>query len=110
VAIGLSSGFLEPLESTSIHMIQTAIIWLLSFFPGRRCDPALSARFNEDMDRLTFSIRDFIVAHYKVTQRDDTELWRHCQDMPVAESLTEKLHYLSNAARYSRARMTSSRR
>lgn len=93
IAIGLSSGFLEPLESTSIHLIQTAITWLLSFFPDRDHDEALADRFNADMDRATTAIRDFIVAHYKLTERDDTDFWRHCRDMPVPDSLAEKLHW-----------------
>ena len=91
IAIGLSSGFLEPLESTSIHLIQTAITWLLSFFPDRDHDAALADRFNADMDRSITAIRDFIVAHYKLTERDDTDFWRHCRDMPVPDSLAEKL-------------------
>jgi tryptophan halogenase len=91
VAIGLSSGFLEPLESTSIHLIQTAITWLLSFFPDRDCDVAISDRFNADMDSLVTGIRDFIVAHYKVTDRQDSSFWEYCQGMPVPDSLNQKL-------------------
>lgn len=93
VAIGLSSGFLEPLESTSIHLVQTAITWLLSFFPGRHVDPAIADRYNSDMDVLTDSIRDFIIAHYKLTERDDSPFWRHCREMAVPDSLSNTLNH-----------------
>jgi len=93
IAIGLSSGFLEPLESTSIHLIQTAITWLLSFFPDRDMDPAIAARFNADMDSLVSSVRDFIIAHYKLTERDDSPFWKYCKSMPVPDSLEDKLRF-----------------
>ena len=91
VAIGLSSGFLEPLESTSIHLIQAAIYKLLAFFPDRDFDPALAARFNAEMATLVEGVRDFIVAHYKLTEREDSELWRYCRAMAVPDSLAEKI-------------------
>jgi len=91
VAIGLSSGFLEPLESTSIHLIQAAIYKLLAFFPDRGFDPALAARFNTEMATLVEGVRDFIVAHYKLTEREDSELWRYCRHMAAPDSLTEKI-------------------
>ncbi|HEX7954785.1 MAG TPA: tryptophan 7-halogenase, partial [Burkholderiales bacterium] len=93
LAVGLSSGFLEPLESTSIHLIQTAITWFLSFFPERDVDPRIVDRFNADMDLQLTGIRDFIVAHYKLTERDDTEFWRHCQAIRVPDSLAERLEH-----------------
>src|SRR5206468_2324274 len=67
LALGLSSGFLEPLESTSIHLVQAAIMKFLDFFPGREPDQILIDRFNEEMRFQYESIRDFIIAHYKVT-------------------------------------------
>jgi len=91
VAIGLSSGFLEPLESTSIHLVHLAIFQLLKYFPGRYFDPHLVDRFNADMNEAFERIRDFIIAHYKVTTRDDTAFWRYCRDMKVPETLEEKL-------------------
>ena len=91
VAIGLSSGFLEPLESTSIHLIQAAITRLLTLFPDRDFDPAVTERFNDDMARLIAGTRDFIVAHYKLTERKDTAFWRHCQAMAIPDTLEEKL-------------------
>jgi tryptophan halogenase len=93
LAIGLSSGFLEPLESTSIHLIQMAITWFLSFFPARDVDPRIIDRFNADMDGQVAGIRDFIVAHYKLTERDDSEFWRHCRAMEVPDSLEERLDH-----------------
>ena len=91
VALGLSSGFLEPLESTSIHLIQTAISKLLAMFPKIGFDPVVIARFNLEMGRDYASIRDFIIAHYKVTEREDTAFWRYCKAMSVPDSLNDKL-------------------
>ena len=91
VAVGLSSGFLEPLESTGIHLIQTALHMLLSFFPDRSCATPVRDRFNAEMERQSSGIRDFIVAHYKLSERRDTEFWRHCAAMPMPDSLEEKI-------------------
>jgi tryptophan 7-halogenase len=91
LALGLSSGFLEPLESTSIHLVQAGITKFLDFFPAREPDPILIDRFNEEMRFQYESIRDFIIAHYKVTEREDTEFWRYCKHMSIPDSLTEKI-------------------
>jgi len=91
VAIGLSSGFLEPLESTSIHLIQTAISKLLGLFPTGRNDARMADRFNAEMAQQYESVRDFIIAHYKVGERADTPFWRHVRAMPIPDSLAEKL-------------------
>ena len=93
VALGLSSGFLEPLESTSIHLIQLAIQKLLAMFPKTGFDPRTIARFNEELERDYARIRDFVIAHYKVTERDDTPLWRYCKHMSVPDSLEAKLDW-----------------
>ncbi len=91
VAIGLSSGFLEPLESTSIQLIQTAIDKLLSFFPDRGFSRPDIDEFNAQMDFEYTRIRDFIILHYKLTRRDDTSFWRRCRDMEVPASLTQRM-------------------
>ncbi len=91
VAIGLSSGFLEPLESTSIHLIQNGIQRLLALFPGHTVSPLERDEYNRGMGELFDDVRDFIVLHYKATQRDDTEFWRYVRDMAVPESLARKM-------------------
>ncbi len=85
LALGLAAGFLEPLESTSIHLIQTSILRLLSLFPDKGFEPVEIAEFNRQTDEEYDNIRDFLIAHYKLTQRDDTAFWRHCRDMVVPE-------------------------
>lgn len=101
VAVGLSSGFLEPLESTSIHLIQTAITRILSLFPHAGFDSADIAEYNS-MTRWEYErIRDFIVLHYKATERDDSEFWRYCREMPVPDSLQHKMDlFCSNGRVY----------
>jgi tryptophan halogenase len=91
IALGLASGFLEPLESTSIHLVQAGITKFLDFFPHRECDPILIDRYNEEMAFQYETIRDFIIAHYKVTEREDTEFWKYCRHMSIPNSLSDKL-------------------
>ena len=91
LAVGLSGGFLEPLESTSIHLIQVAIVKLLDLFPQKDCHPAILQRFNAEMDELYENIRDFIIAHYKVTERSDTPYWDYCRTMSIPDSLETRL-------------------
>ncbi|QNN66109.1 tryptophan 7-halogenase [Sphingomonas rhizophila] len=91
VALGLSSGFLEPLESTSIYLAQIAIMHFVPLFPERRADPSLAAEFNRRVDLEYDRIRDFLILHYHLNQRDDSELWRYCRSMSVPDSLTEKM-------------------
>ena len=100
VAIGLSSGFLEPLESTSIHLIQTAILRLVSLMPGADFDPVSIAEYNRQTDTEYTDIRDFIIAHYKVTRREDTPFWAHCRHMEVPESLRARLDLFQSSARF----------
>jgi tryptophan halogenase len=91
VALGLSGGFLEPLESTSIYLIQIAIMHLLPLLPGKRHDQRLVDEFNLRMDIEYERIRDFLILHYRLNSRDDTELWRYCRTMEVPESLERKM-------------------
>ncbi|HEX8406860.1 MAG TPA: tryptophan halogenase family protein [Duganella sp.] len=91
VAIGLSAGFVEPLESTSIDLIQTAVGKLLELFPERDCRPELADEFNRVMGIRYESVRDFIILHYKLTKRDDSEFWRYCANMAIPDSLRHQI-------------------
>jgi len=99
VAIGLSSGFLEPLESTSIHLIQSGLVKLLDFWPGETMDPLLAEQYNRTMANQYESIRDFIILHYKATKRDDSDFWRYCRDMPVPDSLSYRIDHFRSSSR-----------
>ncbi len=90
VAIGLSSGFLEPLESTSIHLIQSGITKLLTLFPDRNCDPALADRFNDVFARDMDGIKDFLILHYHATSGHSEPLWQHCRTMELPGTLVAR--------------------
>ncbi len=99
VAIGLSSGFIEPLESTSIHLIQRSIIRLLQLFPSQGIKAPDVAEFNRQSESETNYIRDFIILHYKVTNRVDSEFWRYCKNMEVPESLQRRVDLFTQCGR-----------
>ena len=91
IAIGLSGGFLEPLESTSIFLIQAAIMKLIELFPDRSLPEATIAAYNKSMSRTFDEVRNFIILHYKQTSRDDSEFWRYCRSMSVPEELARRM-------------------
>lgn len=91
VAIGLAGGFIEPLESTSIHLAQMGIQRLINLWPGRGFNASEIAHYNRSMTADYERVRDFIVLHYKATQRDDTEFWRYVGNMEIPDTLASKL-------------------
>ena len=91
VALGLASGFLEPLESTSIQLIIDAVGRLIQYFPDTDFKPQLAVEFNRRMAAQYESIRDFIIMHYTITQRTDSEFWRHCAAMPIPDTLAHQI-------------------
>jgi tryptophan halogenase len=99
VAVGLSSGFLEPLESTSIHLIQNSILRLVRMFPAADIDPVEIRQFNNETTKEIEQIRDFIILHYKVNQRFDSKYWVDCREMAVPESLAHKIALFESNAR-----------
>ena len=91
VAIGLSSGFLEPLESTSIHLIQSGIVRLMKMFPNQGISQPLVDAYNAESKHEFETVRDFIILHYHVNQRDDSDFWRDMRAMAIPDRLAAKL-------------------
>ncbi len=99
VAVGLSSGFFEPIESTNIHLIQTAIQRVLNLFPNSGFNQADIAEYNTQTQFEYERIRDFIILHYKATQRDDSPFWNHCRTMEIPATLQHKIDLFSGNGR-----------
>jgi tryptophan 7-halogenase len=98
-ALGLASGFLEPLESTSIHLVTSGLYHLLEHFPDRNFDQTNIDVCNSALIDETERIRDFIVLHYCLTQRDDAPLWRYCQSMAIPDSLRQRIELYRRTGR-----------
>jgi 2-polyprenyl-6-methoxyphenol hydroxylase-like FAD-dependent oxidoreductase len=99
VAIGLSSGFLEPLESTSIHLIMDGVSRLTALLPDCSFAPALADEFNRQMAYRYESVRDFIILHYKLGERRDSEFWRYCAAMNIPDGLAHQIELFRQTGR-----------
>ncbi len=99
IAIGLSAGFLEPLESTSIYLIQEGISRFISLFPDASLPAVLRDEYNRHMRTEFEQVRDFIVLHFKATEREDTPFWNYCRNMDIPDTLRHKIELFREAAR-----------
>lgn len=98
IAFGLSSGFVEPLESTSIHLIMIGVMRLMQLFPFDGINDALVDRYNLQSQRELEGIRDFIILHYHLNQREDSSFWRRCREMEIPDSLAERIALFRESA------------
>lgn len=99
IAVGLSGGFMEPLESTSIHLIQRAVLRLIRMLPAGPVSPRDIAEFNDQQLTDMEQIRDFLILHYKVTNRRDSAFWRHCASMEIPDGLAHRIALFQETGR-----------
>jgi len=99
IAVGLSGGFMEPLESTSIHLIQRAILRLIRMMPMGAISKRDIAEFNDQQMTDMLQVRDFLILHYKATDRRDSPFWRQCAQMDIPDSLTQKIELFRETGR-----------
>lgn len=99
IAIGLSSGFLEPLESTSIHLIQSAIIRLVHLFPHQGIDATIVKEYNQQSKLEFEQIRDFLILHYHLNKRTDSLFWQEMRTMEIPDSLSHKIEIFADSGR-----------
>jgi tryptophan halogenase len=102
VAIGLSGGFLEPLESTSIYLIQVAARYLVDLFPETRSFSEEQEEYNRILDNEFLRVRDFLILHYHATERSDSEFWNYVRTMDIPDSLKEKIDLFRARGRVAR--------
>lgn len=99
IGIGLSSGFLEPLESTSLYLIQMGVSKFITLFPDASLQPVVINEYNRQMRQEFHQVRDFIILHYCQTQRDDSAFWNYCRTMSIPESLQHKIELFEKSGR-----------
>lgn len=99
VAVGLAGGFVEPLEATTLQLIQRAVLRFIRLMPNGKVSERDAAEFNEQQRQDIVQVRDFIILHYKATERRDSPFWRQCMDMDIPDTLTQKIELFRETGR-----------